>query len=363
MRLPSDRTHRTLAGLALAGALVLLAPAAAVGLETDQYLTWGQTLEDSAGPVNEFVNARFAAALARVNRGAPERLACEDLPLRLYRSLFQSTLRRFVCPWCSSRIRRFMESDPAVDRFPPAEVSRGRYKHMSVYRDPAFPFILPLASTVRVGDVYFGADKPGHLFGFGGRYYQRYRKARRRGAEPEEAMRRAVRWGLTLERSLVGGIVDGIFSHGDLEANFQGLLLARDLCEADPPHLVLGESGWRLARPVDMRRYITPFLDESYNNSHFSRQRWRHIRRILETEYCPLYGTAELQGRWERYARWPQSNLSREMIAAHFAARGKDRQRRHSVEAICPLTPSGATTTELPAGAEPEDQAIGRQRR
>jgi hypothetical protein len=153
----------------------------------------------------------------------------------------------------------------------------------------------------------------------------------------EEAMRQAIQWGLNLERYLVGGLTDGIVSYADLEANYQGLMLSRDLCEAEPAHLQLTEAGWQLARPVDMRRYITPFLDESYNNSHFSRYRWKRIRRILEREYCPLYATAEIQQRLGRYRQIEASNLSREMIAEHAARKSRDRQKEHSIEAICPL--------------------------
>ncbi len=348
MGLLDETLSRPLARRRAGGVAALLAALAAgpvTALETDQYLSWRQPLADSAPAVNAFINRRFEAALARINRANPERLTCEELPPRLYRSLFQGTGRRVLCPVCSSPIRSFLESDPAVDRFPPDGTGQGDYRRMSIFRDPAFPFILPLASTVRIGDVYLGADKSGHMFGFGGRYYRRYRRALESGASAEEATRRAVRWGLNLERYLVGGLTDGIFSHADLEANYQGLMLARHLCEARPPHLQLTDAGWQLARPVDIRRFVTPHLDESYNNPHFSRYRWKRIQRIFEREYCPLYRTAEVQRRRERYARRAQSNPSLEMIAAYFAAREMDRQAEHSVAAVCGEPVAAARST------------------
>ncbi len=332
----------------LALAVLLLSALPATALETDQYLTWRHPLADSAEAVNAFVNGRFEAVLAEINRGDPTRLACEEIPSRLYRSLFHRTTRRVLCPWCSSSIRRFLETDPRVDRFPPDGVGSGQYKEMSIFRHPAFPFVLPLASSVRIGDVYLGTDKPPHMFGFGGRYYRRYLRALRKGAGEEEAMHQAIGWGLTLERYLVGGLTDGIVSYADLEANYQGMRLARDLCEAEPAHLELTDGGWRLARPVDLRRYVTPHLDESYNNSHYSSYRWKRIRGILEREYCPLYATAEVRQRLERYARLERPSLSRQMIADEFAA-GAERQRQQSVEAVCALKPGAGEVAATPA--------------
>ena len=97
------------------------------------------------------------------------------------------------------------------------------YLRSSIYRKPAFPFVIPMARTWNIGGVHVGGDKIGHMLGHGRYYYGRYLRARAAGASPEEAMESIVRWGVGVESKIVGGLVDGVFSHADLEANFQGL--------------------------------------------------------------------------------------------------------------------------------------------
>lgn len=150
----------------------------------------------------------------------------EELTKEFYEYLFQGLH--------SSRVRAWANTSPEVDRFPGKSVSFFEYQRMSIFRDlTAFPFILPMARTVRIGDVYLGVDKIGHFFGFGRRYFQRYLRHRAEGMDGEAAMREVVRWGAVIESSFVGGLVDGIFSHADLEANFQGMLMAIDCCQGE----------------------------------------------------------------------------------------------------------------------------------
>ncbi len=328
------RALRT-AALAPATALVTLAFAAAApatALESDQYLAWGVELEDSAAPLNEFVNTAAERVLARVNRGHPESTPCEVLPRKIFRRLARNMV--------FSRLREFVVSDPRIDVHPGREVGYFGHLRRSIFRRVAFPFLMPLARTIRVGEVYLGVDKLGHMVGLSGRaYYRSYLRARRQGASESEAIERATRWGLRVESTLTGGLTDGVFSHADLEANFRGLMLARDLCRGEPPFLVLEDGSWRLARPIDLREYVNPLFDESYNPSRFSGWRWKRVAPILAEEYCPRLSSPEVEARLEGYRAAEPASLSRQIIAERFAARGGDKREEQAIERLCPGAP------------------------
>jgi hypothetical protein len=309
----------------LATLTVLMAPAANAG-ETDQYLAWGVSLDDSSDELNRSVNDGIETVLAGLKR--PERLECGELPPRIYRYLFHGLLR--------SRLRHHLDEDPGIDRHPGPEMGYFAYLRHSLFRGPAFPFFMPMSRTIRIDGVYLGIDKVNHIFGFGRRYYNHYRRYRRRGLGEEEAVRRAVIWGLKIERYFVGGMIDGILSYADLEANYQGMRLARDLCEAEPAHLELVGGRWRLARPVDMRRYVNPRLDESYNENQYIWWRWRQVRSILESEVCPRLAEPAVRARWARYRQADRLSRAEVILQRHLDERQRRRRREQSLLAVCP---------------------------
>ena len=296
--------------------------------ETDQYLVWGYELDDSAEILNEYLNENLEIYLDRLNRKKPERVGCEEIPPRIYRYLFRGLY--------SSRLREFLKSHPEIDRWPDSDVGYWQYLGNSLYRKPTFPFFLPLSRSIRVGDVYMGTDKFGHLFGFGRRYYLRFHRALENGRTEEEALRTVILWGLRLEQTLVGGLSDGVFSHADLEANFQGLRLARNMCEGDSPYLVMANGTWRLTRKVDLRDYVNPAFDETYNTNQYPWFRWGLVKPILIEEYCPIWQSPAIQERLTRYRELDRRSFSREVVDQHFRRNNEDLQREQSLEAICP---------------------------
>jgi hypothetical protein len=339
----------------LAG-LLLLPALPARALETDQYLVWGEELSDSTDRVNEYLNQEIRLVLDRLARRGGERpIACEKIPITVYRHLF---------PWLiSSKFRRFLHHDPEIERFPEQEVGYFKYLGESIYRKPAFPFFLPLGRTVKVNDVHVGIDKlGGHMFGFGRRYYKRYLQELRRGASEEEAMERAILWGLEVERFFVGGLVDGVVSLGDLEANFWGMMLARNFCGGPEPHLALQKGRWVLARPVDLRDYVGPRFDESYYGSLYLAFRWKRVRPVLEEEYCPVYRNAEVRELLSSYERRDRSSLSQKVVQEYFAARDGRPSYAHTLPVLCDsqVSPGGesqqrSAEREPPAGSETQE--------
>jgi hypothetical protein len=295
-------------------------------METDQFLAWDAGLEDIAPQLNAFLNERIETVLEEINARSEPPLQCADLVTPIFRDMH---LHPFA-----SRLRSFLEKDEEVVRHPEDQGNFG-YFRSSIYRRPAWPFYLPLASTVNVGGVLAGLDKFPHIFGSGRRYHARYREALEEGASPEEAMRRAILFGARQENWLLGRRADGVFSFADLEANYQGLLLAIDLCEGDPPHLELQEDGWQLMREVDLREYVNPGFDESYNNNRYSAYRWHQVEPILREQYCPVFLSEEVQARYEWYRRIERPSLSSIVVREFLEERGVGPQWEHSMEVVC----------------------------
>lgn len=301
--------------------------------ETDQYMTWTVELQDSAPVLNAYLNEQAEEFVQKMNARKRKTETVEELAQEYYFHLFQ---------WLAAApVRTFLWKDESVDRHPDNDVNFLEYQQQSIFRKPAFPFVLPMARTVRLGDVYLGIDKVGHFFGFGRRYYWRYVQMRAEGVPVEDAMRRVVTVGIRQENSLVGGLMDGIYSHADLEANFQGFLMLRSLAENG--HFVREDEQWKLAKPIDILPFITPDLDESWNVSHFQRLRKKVVLPVLK-EFCELRDHPMVQARFANYAKHEPS-FSKKVIAEFFMeTRGRHPQQIQSLDKVCAECQSGTTS-------------------
>ena len=305
---------------------VLWSSLAAYAAETDQYLAWGVQLKDSSEAFNRYLNNQAEEFLRKKNHHAQRDYTPEKLTQELYFRLFHGLY--------SARVRTWTNRSNEIDRFPDKSVSRFRYQQMSIYRDLSFPYVLPMARTIRLGDVYLGVDKISHFFGFGRRYFKRYLRHRERGIPEDEAIEEVIRWGIVFERHFVGGLVDGIVSHADLEAAFQGFRMAKDLSGGENPAIVHDGNRWVLARPIDIRPYITPDFDESYNNSVCWGARRRHVLTRLKAQYAAKRSLPEVQERFARY-RQAAPSLSKKVITKYLDEKKMRPQQEQSVDALC----------------------------
>lgn len=309
---------------------VLLAAVSVTGAvcasETDQFVAMDVELQDSADALNAFLNAQAKAFLEKENARHNPAETPEELTQRYYFYLFKGLH--------ASRLRSWLFHSEHVDRYPDESVGYFEYLQTSIFGMRSFPFLLPMARTIRVGDVHLGTDKMGHFFGFGRRYFKRYVRLRKRGLDEEDAMEKVVLHGLRMERYFVGNLVDGIFSYADLEANFQGMMMARSLCEGEDPHFRRRDGQWVLARPIDIRLFVTPGFDESYNRSHYIGRRKNQVFKKLRRDYCHKFTLPLVRERFEQYTEWPPS-FSDEVIDRYYSRRGKDPRKVQSLESIC----------------------------
>ncbi len=295
--------------------------------ETDQFLTWDIELRDSSGAFNAFLDKEIRDFVTRSN----EKTRCtEEVNLfteSLFRHLFQGLH--------ASRVRRWLKRSDAVERFPANDVSDFAYQRQSIFRRPAFPFVLPMAQTIRIGEVYCGIDKIGHMLGFGRRYHQIYQRHRSAGLSDEEALEKTIRWGLQHESSVVGKLVDGIFSHGDLEANYQGLRLALAFSSGPSPLFYREAGKWVYRGGLDIRDFITPDFDESYNLNHYATWRHKQVAPELSLHYGDGATGPIVRQRFARYRQGWTPSRSKEIIDAYFIDRGENPQHLCWVDRNC----------------------------
>lgn len=296
----------------------MLLTTAAFGGETDQFLTWDIVLKDSAPAFNAYLDTEIRRFVARSNRKHRRIDDVDEFTQAFFRHLFQGVH--------ASRVRRWLKRSEDVERYPPNSVSDFAYQRQSIFRRPAFPFVLPMAQTIRIGEVYCGIDKIGHMLGFGRRYHQIYRRHRAQGLSHDEALEKAIQWGVQHESSVVGKLVDGIFSHGDLEANYQGLRLALAFSGGTSPLFYREGKRWVYRGGLDIRDFVTPDFDESYNLNHYAS--WRHKRvapELVEHYHDGVTGKI-VEERFARYQQGWKPSRSKVIVDAHFGERGEQPQ-------------------------------------
>lgn len=317
--------------------LALLAPWLAVAgtaraTETDQYFAIGKRPRDSLGVLNEKVNRELLGALELVNRRASrEQYSCEDVAHRVYQRFRISGLHK---------IELWAVHSPRIDRVP-SEQDHARFvKERSVYRNERlwdWGLSFGVKATFNVAGVHMGADKLSHFFQSGWKYHQRFLALMEAGVPEREALEQLVHYGAGTERGSLGLVTTGVFSFGDLEANYQGFLFYRSLCQNEHPRLRKTPEGWRLTRPFDWREHVSPEFDETWNNSAFTPKRWSEVRANLRRDYCPRLDSDTFVEHYRFYARYPRSSDDFNIrYVQELVHRGElPRQEEYSLWAAC----------------------------
>jgi hypothetical protein len=317
-------TQRRFAILTLALALSASALPAA---ETDQFWAWGRPLADSTGAVN----ARFNLELERTLAGFSESRrpkSCRKVAAA-YRKRMRSLLFHDILVWAWN--------SQWVDRVPDGAEQQRSYRRTNLYSQhpPIDPGTwMPYTPTIEVAGVRFGTDKLSHLVSSGWTYYSVYDKALRKGATPEQAERKAVRRGVLEESLVLGGLTSGVESVADIEASHAGLHFYDDLCRGDDAVLRCESGRWVVARPIDLRDYVVPRWDESYQPSIYTKMRWRRVRPVMEG-YCDRLSDPMVVEQRRRYRARDGRTLVGEMIA-ELVDRGKiEDPASFGIEAVC----------------------------
>lgn len=142
------------------------------------------------------------------------------------------------------------------------------------------PFsLIGLSPTIHLYDYYFGTDKLGHFFMQGHTYYKIYTYLTAHGKSPARAQEILVTYGQILEHTYLGRLVNGVYSNGDLSANFAGWKFYMNLTQAIkigdtilPPILVLRGDRWEFQRDKEnlLKPYLSDHLNEALNPSYYT---------------------------------------------------------------------------------------------
>ena len=310
--------------LALAALLTAFSSGRLAALETDAYLAWLADIPDSTELLDDYINRMVSERLdelAALERSPEE---CHSATIEGLAQLHRSVFRR-------RRTRRFLQHDPEVGAW-----KKGGYWSSvfgSYYRYNPTLYVSSTTKSIEINGVRLSLDKVGHLFGVGRRYYKRYLKQRAAGRSHEEAERSVIHWGLRHENGFLGKWIDGVFSHADLEANYQGLRLAWAFCEGPEPYLRRQGSRWVLQNRIRIADFVNSYIDEGYNNNHFTKLLFVLVRGRLR-DYCGIVDLPQVQRRLAHYATFEPS-FSRQTIADLYESKGVDPQYRHSLARTC----------------------------
>ncbi len=332
----------------LAGAFLAMT-GSVEALETDQYWAWGRPLADSTDAVNARFNLELERAIASFPAARPA-TSCGEI-VEAYRSRLRFLLLHDIQIWAWNT--------EWVARIPDGGGEQREYRATNLYSN--HPLIdtgtwMPYTPTIEVGGVRFGTDKLGHLVSSGWNHYASYRKRIEHGESPEQAQRSAVQRGFIEESLILGNLASGIQSIADLEANFAGVFFYRDLCDAEDPILALDGGTWTIVRPVDLRDYVTPRWDESFQPSVYSPNRWRKVRPVLEG-YCDRLDDPRVVAMWRRYRELDAESLVGRIVAEKVAAGTLADPSRFGIEAVCGATVPNDDRAAGPAAPprEPDD--------
>ena len=200
---------------------------------------------------------------------------------------------------------------------------------------------MPPSPTIEVAGVRIGADKLGHFLSDGASAEKRYRRALAHGASEADAVMSAMQFGVTEERTIMGQSSSGIFSPADLEANFQGLMFYRGLCDGAEPRLARTPGGWRLERPLDLRDFVTPEWDESWQPNVYTHSRWASVKPVMR-RYCDLLSDPGIQARRAGYAARDRETMVESLVRSLVAAGSLDDPAQFTIDAACGLDAQAA---------------------
>jgi hypothetical protein len=308
-----------------ATAIVLaLAASSATALETDQFYSWAQPLRDSSAPINAKFETEINAALQKLKANA----TCADVE-----SQVQRRFRRFIFhvpeTWAAN--------DALVDRVPASSEQRRVYQQRSIYAGLsriATATWMPASPTVELGGVRLGTDKIGHFVSEGWLYYRQFKRGLHRGMTEAQAEHRAIALGMLLERTTLGYLASGIFSTADMEANYNGMLFYRSLCGGEAPLIERRAGRWTMVRRFDLRQFVTPEWDESYQPNAYRAVLWRTIRPAM-AEHCAELHDPMVVARRAEYARRNTDTPSEKVLAELVAEHKLDDPARFSIETVC----------------------------
>lgn len=367
----SDGGSRGLArlagGILLAISALASTPGPAACAEIDSLTDRARGLADASEQLEGRLNDALRTGVARANQTSE---GCNE------ETLYRELRRALVTPFIGHVLTESLNEDGMLDR-------RRIRREESIYRDLDVLDAISvhwkdLSAVVRVGETLTGVDKIGHFIVEGWQYFEiAYREG--------DGIAAAMAWGKRTERTYFGLYTTGVFSYADLVADFEGMRFwLRVLGGADDPldrgwrakrpyvtcgrrFWIAGDRRWRLARELDLDRYVTPVWDEAVNCCRYRneeieglvRARIAELSEAAAVDYtCPVDSAACARAR-ERYGVWAPELLHPDCLGApaperpwwHFW-KGAGSGATSRIAGLLAETSAGATAPGLGPPAE-----------
>ncbi|MBT3236672.1 MAG: hypothetical protein HN353_12020 [Bdellovibrionales bacterium] len=293
--------------------LVILTISAANSSEIDSFTTKNVQLASSLDVINHETNRYFDQAVDLANKSGAR---CDEQ--KLYKEM-RVNFRNHIG---SELIHFILESDKVERVRPP--LNQTIYKDFSIWQSlilGAYYQILKIDSSgalVQMGDHRIGSDKFEHFFGSGFRYFKKhYFKG--------HSVKRVLRFGIWLERYILGATTTGVFAYADLVANFTGMRFWNHVLQLrdDPygkdfnygPYVVCQDDRWVKVKTFNWASYIDDGWDEGINCSRFrTRNMTDKVLRVLEDfsietgekVSCPLNSDKldAVNAKYGQYSHW-----------------------------------------------------------
>lgn len=249
----------------------------ATSTEVDNFNDRDPTLRDVRLSLNQLVSAYMMKAVETAN----QKKSCEFKTIE--NSLideFGGLLGRLF--W--SKIENDIERSPYIDKRR-SNVNQSIYADVNLFES----FILQVANlgfTLRIGQFFIGSDKLGHFFYLGHDYFERVYK---KGGSLDAALS----YGEETERTYFGLESTGVYSHGDLASNFDGLrywerIANINLPKGVSPYFTCTNNTWKQITPFDWIEYVTDAWDEAINCNRFKNTGMRDKVEARSKLKCPI---------------------------------------------------------------------------
>ncbi len=305
---------------------ILMATAfSAHALETDNYLAWGVNLPDSSEDINQLIQTQIEDVIT----SAKKDVSCKTITFRVANRFKTTPRRKLFEDWSNEHLTEKM--------FPASPY----YLKESIYRNTRRIYLSKsgLSPNLQANGIYFGVDKLSHFGSTGRRYLKVFLHELKSGISAEDAEKKAIRMGLSNENGILGLWPSGVFSYGDMEANYQGFRFYKKLClDEKEPYLEKVDGKWKLSKIPDIRHYVNPYWDESYNLSFRAAGMWKVSSRVIRDEYCPLKYKKDVESRFRLYNEIAKKSFSlnyiEELQAINYR-RAPDPMKKQSIEKLC----------------------------
>lgn len=288
---------------------VMVSQLSAYAAETDTFTRRHDPLDDAAVIINEKANRDINKTISKLNStdvGCDEELLYEEL-----RNYFGNHIN-------GELIVEILNDKDVPKRY--VDLKESVYKNWKPWDGlgMGLDFLkksnVTASPVVKIGDVLIGTDKFEHFFGQGFSYFtNNYLK--------EKGAIKAVKVGVAKEKTYLGGnkFGNGVFSYGDLSANFNGmrfwnhiLQLRNDVLGKEHnmgPYIACSDKKWVQVKMLDFRDYMDESMDEAINCSKFpSESTAKRFSKTLKDSgfQCPLSQDTldELVLKYGKMAKW-----------------------------------------------------------